>query len=275
MGRLGNQMFQFASTLGIAKRLGYDARFPIENCSTYQGSGPFDPSTGRPMPVKCDLADCFSIGPEYFIPGRRLIRGLVYSEQDFGYNKQTENIPDNCQLNGYFQTEKYFCDFRELILSQFDFRSSIKEAAEFYIKKIRKENPNSSIVSMHVRRGDYVMYPDHHPPCSLNYYNNAVNELRSSIDNLVYLVFSDDVNWCKSVFTDPSYIISDLGDPYIELCTMSLCDHNVMANSSFSWWGSWLNTNPDKIVIAPSRWFGSQINHDVSDVYFKNVKIVS
>jgi hypothetical protein len=118
------------------------------------------------------------------------------------------------------------------------------------------------------------MFPDHHPPCSFNYYNSAIEELRIANEKVIYLIFSDDVDWCRSEFNDPSYIISDLGNPYVEMCAMSLCDHNIIANSSFSWWGSWLNKNPGKIVIAPSRWFGSQINKDVSDVYFKNVKII-
>jgi hypothetical protein len=274
MGRLGNQMFQFASTLGVANRLGFEARFPIENCLNYQESGPFDPNIGRCMPVKCDLTDCFNIGLEYFIPERHLSRGSNYYENEFGYNGETENLQDDCSLSGYFQTEKYFSEFRDQILSQFDFRSSYKDPAEAYIQTIRNEHKDAVIASIHVRRGDYVMFPDHHPPCSFSYYNNAIEELRIANEKVIFLIFSDDVDWCRSEFNDPSYIISDLGNPYVEMCAMSLCDHNIIANSSFSWWGSWLNKNTNKQVIAPSRWFGSQINKDVSDVYFKNVKII-
>jgi hypothetical protein len=274
MGRLGNQMFQFASTLGIANRLNSVARFPIENCLNYQGSGPFDPSIGRCMQVKCDLIDCFEISPEYFIPQRHINQGNYYHENEFGYNPGVERISGDCSLNGYFQTEKYFEEFRDLILSQFTFKSPYKDSAESYIQTIRKENKDAVIASIHVRRGDYVMFPDHHPPCSFNYYNRAIEELRILNDNIVYVIFSDDVEWCKTEFNDPSYIISNLGNPYTEMCAMSLCDHNIIANSSFSWWGSWLNKNPDKTVIAPSRWFGSQINKDVSDVYCNGWKII-
>jgi hypothetical protein len=274
MGRLGNQMFQFASTLGVANRLGFEARFPIENCLNYQESGPFDPNVGRCMPVKCDLTDCFNIGMEYFIPERHISRGSSYHENEFGYNKETQSLQDDCSLGGYFQTEKYFSEFRDLILSQFDFRSSYKTPAEDYIQTIRNEHKDAVIASIHVRRGDYVMFPDHHPPCSFNYYNSAIEELRIANEKVVYLIFSDDIDWCRSEFKDPSYIISDLGNPYVEMCAMSLCDHNIIANSSFSWWGSWLNENTDKIVIAPSRWFGSQINKDVSDVYCNGWKII-
>jgi hypothetical protein len=274
MGRLGNQMFQFASTLGIANRLGFEARFPIENCLNFIGSGPFDPKIGRPMDVKCDLVDCFDISPEYFIPQRHMNQGHSYHENKFGYNQEIESLPDNSSLNGYFQTEKYFNEFRDLILSQFVFKSSYRDLAESYIQTIRKENRDAVIASIHVRRGDYVMFPDHHPPCSFSYYNSAIEELRIANEKVVYLIFSDDVDWCKTEFIDPSYIITDLNNPYSEMCAMSLCDHNIIANSSFSWWGAWLNVNLNKTVIAPSRWFGSQINKDVSDVYGKGWKII-
>jgi hypothetical protein len=274
MGRLGNQMFQFASTLGIANRLNTIARFPIENCLNYQESGPFDPSIGRCMSVKCDLTDCFDISQEYFIPQRHISQGNYYNENEFGYNTGVETIFGDCSLNGYFQTEKYFAEFRELILSQLAFKSQYRNSAESYIKAIRKENKDAVIASIHVRRGDYVMYPDHHPTCSSIYYINAAEELKALNRNTIFLIFSDDVEWCRSEFNDPSYVISDLENPYTEMCAMSLCDHNIIANSSFSWWGAWLNVNPDKIVISPSRWFGSAMNKDTSDVYCKDWIII-
>jgi hypothetical protein len=219
------------------------------------------------MDVKCDLVDCFDISPEYFIPQRHMNQGHSYHENEYLYNQEIESLPDNSSLNGYFQTEKYFNEFRDLILSQFVFKSSYRDLAESYIQTIRKENKDAVIASIHVRRGDYVMFPDHHPPCSFSYYNSAIEELRIANEKVVYLIFSDDVDWCKTEFTDPSYIITDLNNPYSEMCAMSLCDHNIIANSSFSWWGAWLNKNPDKIVIAPARWFGPAISKDVSDIY--------
>ena len=95
------------------------------------------------------------------------------------------------------------------------------------------------------------MFPDHHPPCSLDYYNAAKKELSALNDNIIYVIFSDDIEWCKKEFNDPSYVISDL-------------------NSSFSWWGAWLNKKSDKIVIAPSQWFGKLLINDTSDIYCKN-----
>lgn len=270
MGRLGNQMFQFASTLGVSNRLGFEAKFPIENCLNYQGSGPFDPSTGRCMMVKCDLMDCFDIDPEYFIPQRHINQEHYYHENKFGYNTETEALHENVSLSGYFQTEKYFSEFRNLILSQFVFKSPYRDSAESYIQTIREKNKDSVIASIHIRRGDYTMFPDHHPPCSLDYYNAAKKELSALNDNIIYVIFSDDIEWCKEEFNDPSYVISYLNNPYTEMCAMSLCDHNIIANSSFSWWGAWLNKKSDKIVIAPSQWFGKLLINDTSDIYCKN-----
>ena len=269
MGRLGNQMFQFASTLGVSKRLGLEARFPIENCYNAQMSGPYDPQLGHNMGVKCDLMDCFDISTEYFVPSSEIPVGYVYHERDFGYNSETESMPDFCSLHGYFQTEKYFMRYGDLILSQFDFKQPYKDAASEYIESIRNLIGSAKIASIHVRRGDYVMSPDHHPVCSMEYYQNSISRIKQ-LGDTKFIVFSDDTEWCRSIFSGDSYIISDLNNPYIEMCAMSMCDDNIIANSSFSWWAAWLNTNKDKTIIAPSRWFGPLLNKNTSDIYCKN-----
>jgi hypothetical protein len=273
MGRLGNQMFQFASTLGIAHKLGLDARFPIENCFRLQGSGPFDPKLGRNMLVKCDLLDCFEIDPIYFIPEHHISFENVYNESIFGYNSESESIKDGTVLYGYFQTEKYFLDIREHILSQFKFKEEFEKPASAYMGLIKGEG-EQQIVSIHIRRGDYVMFPDHHPTCSKEYYQKSIEKIREHVPQCKFLVFSDDVDWCRNEFNGEEFIICDLNSPYVELCLMSLCDHHIIANSSFSWWGSWLNRSNSKKTIAPSKWFGPAINKDVSDVYFSNTIII-
>ena len=266
MGRLGNQMFQFATTLATAERKNLTARFPIDNCSTPQPTGPFDYSVGSNIEVKCDLLNCFNIDNEYFIPSRAITSSYVYHEIDFKYNNQILAIPDNCTLHGYFQSEKYFIDYRDLILSQFNFKTSHKELATEYIDNIRELNDGYNITSVHVRRGDYLTSSEHHPPCSIEYYNRAADEILKYNKNK-FIVFSDDPDWCRNTFMSDDYIVSDLNNPYIELCAMSLCDNHIIANSSFSWWGAWLNTNINKTVIAPSRWFGPALIKDTSDVY--------
>jgi hypothetical protein len=270
MGRLGNQMFQFASLLGIAQKRGFEARFPIENSFRLQGSGPFDPSIGRNMLVKCDLLDCFDIDLVYFIPERHIVNDFNYYERIFGYNTEVEEVQDGTCFYGYFQTEKYFKDVRDLILAQFTFKQSIRETAEVYMKSLREKYNDSPIVSIHVRRGDYVMFPDHHPTCSKEYYTNAISKFCDEFPESRYLVFSDDIDWCRNEFGGDRFIVCDLKDAYIELCCMVLCDHHIIANSSFSWWGAWLNKSENKKVVAPLRWFGPAMNKDTSDVYSEN-----
>ena len=272
MGRLGNQMFQFASTIGIAHKLGLEARFPIENCFRLQGSGPFDSKVGRNMLVKCELLDCFEINPIYFIPENHISFETVYNESIFAYNTESEFIKDGTVLYGYFQTEKYFLDIRDIILSQFKFKDEFEKSALSYMKRIKREE--EQIVSIHVRRGDYVMFPNHHPTCSKEYYTKAIETMREHVPLCKFLVFSDDVEWCRNEFKGEDFMICDLNSPYTELCLMSLCDHHIIANSSFSWWGSWLNKSNSKKTVAPSRWFGPAINKDVSDVYFTNTIII-
>jgi hypothetical protein len=273
MGRLGNQMFQFASTLGISKKLNLEAKFPINNCISPHASGPIDSVTGRNMDVKCNLLECFDIGEAYFIPNNHIELRYYYNEADFSFDPNVYNISDGCDLIGYYQTELYFNDIKDLIFEQFKFKKKYQEIAEKYIAKIRDSNKEYHITSIHVRRGDYLTSSDYHPPCSNEYYNDSVKKIEDSGKNK-FVIFSDDPDWCAKTFTDDKYIISNLADPYIELCAMTLCDNNIIANSSFSWWGAWLNRKNDKIVISPSRWFGPLLDKNASDVYCKNWQIV-
>lgn len=269
MGRLGNQMFQFASTLGIGKRKGYDVKFPIENCSTTHMVGPIDVKTGSITPVKCDLLDCFDIPEKYFISSPRIQMYSLYNEGKFEYDEGTEMIPDGTVLNGYFQTEKYFKGIREDLIKIFKFKKEFTELGDEYLDSIRE---NKKLLSLHIRRGDYTLYPDHHPVCDFGYYSRAIEEIRKNGgENFKTIIFSDDKDWCLSNMKDvigENFIVSEIDNPYIELYMMSKCDYHIIANSSFSWWGSWLSDS--KLTIAPSRWFGSLIPKNTEDVYCEN-----
>jgi hypothetical protein len=268
MGRLGNQMFQFASTVGIANRTGLEAKFPIENTRINQYTGPFDPILGRNMPVKCDLLECFDIPDEFFIKKNDIEVNFLYTEHNFSYNKETEFIVDFTDMNGYFQSEKYFIDQRDLILKYFKFRDEYNQKASIYIDSIKLENPNKELTSVHVRRGDYLQYPDHHPSCPLEYYKKSMSHLSGKCDQ-IFILFSDDPEWCRENFSGPDFLISNLKDAYSEMCAMTMCHNNIIANSSFSWWGAWLNCE-NNIVIAPNKWFGPLLDKDTSDVYCKD-----
>ncbi len=272
MGRLGNQMFQFASAIGISKKIGLDVFFPTENCSTFLSNGPIDPKTGVNMRVKCDLLDCFNIPLDFFkgIQDIRVFRGI--QEKEFTFDPDMYRIEDGTDLIGYFQTEKYFKEVRNLILEYFNFKKEIQDSAINYWKdEVENFLQGSSCVSVHVRRGDYTLYPNHHPTCSKEYYEKAINLFE---EDDKFLIFSDDLEWCRENFNSPRFHIVDSKNPYVDLKIMTMCDHHINANSSFSWWGSWLNQKENKRVICPRNWFGPAINKDTRDVYCEGWEII-
>ncbi len=251
MGRLGNQMFQMASTIGIARKLGYSPAFPIEN---FQSESPYS-HTG------CDLLECFDIPTSMLLNRNQLDIRFVYHENEFTYDPRTLGIPDSTDINGYLQTEKYFTEIQDEIRSIFTFKKHIQEAANY----ITKETDNA--VSIHVRRGDYVASPDHHPTQDGEYYRKSIAEFGS---DKIFYIFSDDVEWCKNVFTGRNFRFIESGNPYVDLCIMSKLNNHIIANSSFSWWGAWLSGNTSK-VVSPIKWFGpALVGNNTSDIYCKN-----
>jgi hypothetical protein len=247
-GRLANQMFQFASVVGVAKKLGYIAKFPAEN---FLPGDPHDYNGGK-------LRECFDIPDDFFASSDEISSSIMfnYGETIFTFNPDVLSIPDGTNMHGYFQNEKYFIDFEDEIRKIFLFREDVKKLTRIKIKK--------DSVSVHVRRGDYVNYPDHHPVQSLEYYIKAIE---TSGKKNVY-VFSDDAQWCRENLELPknNIFFVDEQNPYVSLYLMTQCDDNVISNSSFGWWGAWLNRNPNKKVIGPSLWFGSSMDKDTSDI---------
>lgn len=181
-----------------------------------------------------------------------------YTEREFKYN-ELPKFTESVKLLGYFQSEKYFLHNRNKILDFYSIDDNSNEKIIDKYGKILTENT----CSIHVRRGDYLKLPNHHPVCTLDYYNEAIKQFP---EETVFLVFSDDIEWCKNVFKGKNYIFIEGNQDYVDLWLMSLCKNNIIANSSFSWWGGWLNQNVDKKIIAPNKWFGSAINHDTKDL---------
>jgi hypothetical protein len=157
----------------------------------------------------------------------------------------------NTKLNGYFQSEKYFVSHRKEIIELFKPDEITNEKIKTKYSKILEENNTCSI---HVRRGDYLGLPNHFQTLTEEYYMKSSNPFNK--DDL-FLIFSDDISWCQKNFDfiKNKIFITDLED-YEEIYLMSLCNNNIIANSSFSWWGAWLNENNDKIIISPKKWFG-------------------
>jgi len=167
---------------------------------------------------------------------------------------------DNNIIDGFFQSEKYFVHNRDKILEVLGPKENITDTInERYGNLLKKRT-----TSIHVRRGDYVRHPNHHPTQTVEYYQEAISKLNDKTD--LFLIFSDDIEWCKENLKIENAVYIDNEKDYIELYLMARCDNNIIANSSFSWWGAWLNENEDKVVIGPEKWFGSAINHDTKDL---------
>lgn len=182
----------------------------------------------------------------------------VYSEKHFHFDPEVLTVPDNVYLQGYWQSEKYFKEIGDIIRQEFSVGSSLTGKNQELAELITSTNS----VSVHVRRGDYVADPNMmamHEICDAEYYTRCVEKIRSTVKAPHFFVFSDESAWvgANMRFPFPTTVVDhnapDRG--YEDMRLMSLCRHNILANSSFSWWGAWLNTNPSKVVIAPQEWF--------------------
>ena len=235
LGRLGNQMFQYASLRGIAARRGYDFGIPPSKFE--------DEWRSHQLFEVFDLPHLPRQNVKYLDGGN----APVAQEKFFHFDQLLfDQCPNDVSLFGFFQSEKYFKHKEESIKEDFTFREHIlepcKEIAEGF------ENP----VSLHVRRTDYLTNNANHHNLDLSYYEEALKHF----DDRQVIVFSDDPEWCKeqSLFSDDRFLVSESEDNKIDLCLMTFCTSHIIANSSFSWWGAWL-ANSQK-VIAPSKWFG-------------------
>tara|TARA_R110002153_G_scaffold67839_1_gene180365 strand:+ start:81 stop:845 length:765 start_codon:yes stop_codon:yes gene_type:complete len=240
IGGLGNKMFQITA----AYSLGLDNN---------------EPSGFEITPQSNDHSTIDSYRNNIF---RHITFGGCDSTNSFmepRYHYSDIPYTPNLRLLGYYQSEKYFINNRDSVLSLF----SIDVDSKKYIEEKYGDNLTKNTTSLHVRRGDYLKLSNHHPTCDLSYYNKA---MESFGDDTTYLVFSDDTQWCRESFVGDNFIFVDGNPDYIDMWLMSLCDNNIIANSSFSWWGAWLNTNPNKKVIAPNKWFGPAIKHNTKDL---------
>lgn len=182
-------------------------------------------------------------------------------EPHFQYWGGIQDAPDDCYLKGYWQSDKYFQAHAAAIRTDFSFKSPLAGQNIWLAREMGQVNA----VSLHVRRGDYVKNQATtalHGVCSLDYYNAAVEYLLHRVDKPVFYIFSDDMPWVKAHLTiaAKTYHIGHNDQAYDDMHLMSLCKHHVIANSSFSWWGAWLNARPDKIVVAPKQWFAQARN---------------
>ena len=243
-GGLGNYLFQIAAGYTLAMR-NYD-NFAVDFSKATRVHK--DVNTYKDNILRKIKDDNFECEHSYIEP--------KFSYSEIPYNK-------NLELRGYFQSEKYLD--RELILDLYSIDS------KSYGRIFKEYLPFDNVVSLHVRRGDYLDKIDRHPPTKLSYCKDAIDYFGSKYD---FYVMSDDINWCKENLKGDNIRFIEGEPDYIDLWLMSLCEHNIITNSTFSWWGSWLNKNRDKVVVAPKQWFGRSKHLDPKDLYCNNWKVI-
>ena len=182
-------------------------------------------------------------------------------EKQFNFDSQILEAPNNVLLDGYWQSEKYFVDIKDTLQREF----VVKYLQDPQSAKFADRIQNTESVSLHVRRTDYVqniVTNQIHGTCDRNYYDRAVRYVGERVINPHFFIFSDEPQWAETnLKLDFPVTIVDCNDAsrnYEDLRLMTMCKHNIIANSSFSWWGAWLNPNPNKLVIAPQKWFNDE-----------------
>lgn len=261
-GGLGNQLFQLATGIGLSERLGVELRMdtryfdkprPDVNCL-----GHFNHRT-----LEADRRGLPAMRHDGLLPYLAAkMRGSdwpVYQENSMAFDAAVNALPDGSYLKGYWQCEKYFSDQAEAVRDR--------------LGVLTPPTPENIItmaaqdvcfpVSLHIRRGDYVTnakFNAVHGTCDLDYYSRAADYIASNTDqDITFFCFSDDPDWVEENLKLPykMKIMRDNGVAlnYEDIRLMSRCKHHIVANSSFSWWGAWLNPEPEKIVVAPKQWF--------------------
>jgi hypothetical protein len=257
IGGLGNQMFQYAMGKYLAVKHSTELKLDLSGFKNY----------------KTWKFELDNLNVDYKKYQKNIFKKYVrIQEKHFHFDLEIMDLPDNVHIDGYWQSEKYFKSIRDHLLKDFVIKHTINEANQTILDNINSTNS----VSLHVRRGDYITNPSAsvlHGTCSLEYYNKAIKHITDNIDNPHFFLFSDDIEWVKSNIQINNQVtavnINTIDNGYDDLRLMMNCKHNIIANSSFSWWGAWLNNNPEKIVLSPERWFLTD-EHDAKDIIPKD-----
>jgi hypothetical protein len=253
MGGLGNQMFQIAHAISQSWKYGYDCYFKPIAYTPMQANQPTKYINNIFRNIKfLDFKTPY----------------ITVNESHWNYANLNFNPKQNIEFNGYFQSSKNFLGFDEKIKKLFE------PTVEFIekIKLIYPEIFNKNSISIHVRRGDYLTISEVLPVLDISYFLNCLSKF-NDIDN-VY-VFSDDKNWIKNNFSQYKLTIVDGLEDYEEMWAMSLCSNNIISNSSFSWWASFLNKNENKKIFSPNVWFGPKGPNPYDSIFCKNFNLIN
>lgn len=278
LGGLGNQMFQYAAALSLAKKknasvlidLGAFEAYKLWPYLLHQLNVPQDIAS---VPVRAACGSSFICKVIRKLTGGGPKRGNVYTEPHFHYDPAFFDLDVPIALEGYFQSPLYFQDIRDELLNRFTLKEPMSAISAEYASKIAN---TKTPVSLHVRRGDYVSNQAAlatHGVAAVDYYRQAVDVLNGLYGpDTTYFIFSDDPDYVEENFgfcTNRVIVRGASDRPYEDMRLMSMCRHNIIANSSFSWWGAWLNPHADKKVIAPRQWFTREkmMINNTMDIY--------
>lgn len=237
-GGVGNQLFQWA----FAKNLSL-----INNDDFYIDISFYNNQTNV-TPRKFSLGSFPNI--KFKIFQQENINSFNIYYDNFSVKKIRTHHNENYYLDGYWQSEKNFIESSKIIKEELSPNDDVRN-------KLKKILPDGVNISLHIRRTDYLSSNGFHPVLPIEYYNKSL-DLIKEYDNII--IFSDDIEWCKKNLSFKNSLFIDNLSDVESIWLMSMCDHNIIANSSFSWWGAWLNDNPNKIITSPNTWFGSNIN---------------
>ena len=282
LGGLGNQMFQYALYLSLRER------FPEEQVM-------IDISCFRNYPLHngFEVDKIFALNAlvaswrdilkvaypypnyrfwqvgKYILPRRKT---MCVERKDFTLDTTALMRQGNCYYDGYWQHEEYFYDVKDAVFRAFSF----PEMTDKQNKGIAAQFQSADSVSLHVRRGDYINHPLFRGICDLDYYKRAIRYMENTVNPQLYCIFSNDIDWCESNLGDllsgkeVIYVDWNKGaDSYVDMQLMGMCRHNIIANSSFSWWGAWLNRNPQKVVVSPNKWLNIESESPIPRSWIK------
>lgn len=282
LGGLGNQMFQYALYLSLKEQ------FPDEQVM-------IDTScfTAYPLHNGFEVGKIFTLTPaiaswkdilkvaypypnyrfwqigKYILPKRKT---MCVERKNLALETSVLMRKGNCYYDGYWQHEEYFSAVKESIWEAYSFPQMTNE----WNRKITEQLQIFNSVSLHIRRGDYINHPLFKGICDLDYYKRAICYMEEHVHPQLYCIFSNDIQWCKNNLHDlflgkeVVYVSWNKGaESYVDMQLMSLCKHNIIANSSFSWWGAWLNRYPGKVVVSPQKWTNVDIEDPIPQNWIK------
>jgi len=277
-GGLGNQMFQYAAAKALATRLNTSLTIDLYT---------FTKKTQATVrPYELDIFNIKNLPERSALKGKLITKARPFIQkhrtffQKFGiltdtyailYQSVFESITGNITMSGYFQNEKYFKDIVKALRNDFTFKNPLIDDN----LKVSDKIASSQSVAIHIRRGDYLSQNSQSNFITLDkaYYENAIRFIINQIKNPEFFVFSEDFEWIKGNLNFENHPVTFIDwnkgkNSYIDMQLMSLCKHNIIANSSFSWWAAWLNNNQDKVVIAPGHWFQDEKKNILLDDFY-------